>query len=894
MATSVSPAGTGVTYNFASSVQVGQYANGEWWAVGPVTITSITPAAAVVSGTFDTSGGTAYSNRNVNGTMVNPGNRSFVGGSTAANYDGVLTQGFDSLGTPGSAPTLPYNSSLDKDPATLGSSLVVTTGSVVKTISRTGANGTTYPDSSGRQHIQRMVVLTVVSSAPAAGSFRPPIAVSDKASYWTDSDLDYSWWPSLALPSGDVSPWASGTTVLTTQAAKMRGPYPLHFTQNTAGGRTTMPLNDGQAEYGREIGHDIAISALALCLDYTNAQKRDLLVGLVQLGIDVLGRRNEGGIFASSGGGEPWRKMPLLIAAKALASSAGAAALNAEVAASRLNYAESGQYFTVAKADIDANAAHYTADGRSRPPYDMTMVGTSEWGEAHTSTPSLATVRTRDGNGWETWYRPHNVAHMLGQTLAARLMGLDTLWNDPIVFDYEDRAWSKVKNSTFTTIAYGNSPTRFTQRMWQTYRNDSAATVPILVEVVGDGFVIGARFNVNLDVNFVPALGDFVPKVNGSTVTPPASFSTTLSAACVEGASTITVASATGIKLGMTLSGPVSSLADPCFVGTTRVKSIAGTTITLDSFVRENGASGQALTFSSLRVEGRAVQIVVPTALAKGDTVSLAYTQGATPLRNMRGVNVSSFSNTAGVNYTGQLIDPAPSISMIDNQVTARNKMVAGYGYDTGVKRLLLAVKFRVDTRTASAALLWASTNYRLYLASGTQIRMTWGGSTVFQHSMTPTPALSDGMTVTLLSRMDLTATSYSNQGIAYINDNRQADPTVGNITGGHSGINMAVGDVGLMGSPDGTSSPVLDGAFEWLWIDWGGATFTLPDITDSTVRAKFTTALIGGNGEGITGSAPKIFLPGYAPELNDVDGGLFNRGSVGGKAFSKLSGTWS
>ena len=38
----------GVTFTFAAPRPVGQYANGDWWVLGPVSITSITPESEVV------------------------------------------------------------------------------------------------------------------------------------------------------------------------------------------------------------------------------------------------------------------------------------------------------------------------------------------------------------------------------------------------------------------------------------------------------------------------------------------------------------------------------------------------------------------------------------------------------------------------------------------------------------------------------------------------------------------------------------------------------------------------------------------------------------------------------------------------------------------------------
>src|SRR5512133_2974517 len=70
----------GVTWSFDKNYRYGQFVNGDYWVVGPVTIKSINPASVVVS---------AQNNRVINGSMINP----------AIN----LLQGYDSrmLGTEG-------------------------------------------------------------------------------------------------------------------------------------------------------------------------------------------------------------------------------------------------------------------------------------------------------------------------------------------------------------------------------------------------------------------------------------------------------------------------------------------------------------------------------------------------------------------------------------------------------------------------------------------------------------------------------------------------------------------------------------------------------------------------------------------------------------------------
>lgn len=155
----------GVTFTFASARPVGQYANGDYWVQGPVTITSISPASTLHNGL--NGDGTSYTGRVVHGTMVNPGNRSFATGGLLANNTSNTVQGWDSVGS--SKPRVTYSAAANLDPGATGSPLSVTSGSVVKFVSALSGlpNG-----AENRPAGLDMAVLTVVSAIPAADARR--------------------------------------------------------------------------------------------------------------------------------------------------------------------------------------------------------------------------------------------------------------------------------------------------------------------------------------------------------------------------------------------------------------------------------------------------------------------------------------------------------------------------------------------------------------------------------------------------------------------------------------------------------------------------------------------------------------------------------------------------
>jgi len=143
------------TWSFSSDHAVGQYADGSWWVEGPVTINSIIPA----------------SSSGANGSMVNPA----PGGDqaiddTAADYNALLDI------------SLPYTASSSE-------SIISSSRGLVDHFS---------------QWIEYCGVLTIVPSAPMAGSFRPPFWGSDKSLAYSTSDINYNKLHRLSPGTGNT------------------------------------------------------------------------------------------------------------------------------------------------------------------------------------------------------------------------------------------------------------------------------------------------------------------------------------------------------------------------------------------------------------------------------------------------------------------------------------------------------------------------------------------------------------------------------------------------------------------------------------------------------------------------------------------------------------------
>jgi hypothetical protein len=266
----------GITWTFDKNYTVGQFANGDYWIVGPVTIIGIDPCSTNVGGVIK------------NGSMINPStDRQGFDNRTLSNWDASL------------------NVALDIKPS--NPLVIEPNASLISSISRTTPTSYNY--------LLTAAVLTVLSSAPPSGSFRPPYFDTTKDIRFNESDLNYSLLASLT-PVPD-------TESLATVERYFERPWLDWLTQDE--GRHIHPT-DNMPDYGGTIGNQIGIGALTLHLNYTNVQKRTLLTRYVQLGIDyyaIVSNSNFRTVWGGLGGtGGCGRKWPMMFAGIILNDSA--------------------------------------------------------------------------------------------------------------------------------------------------------------------------------------------------------------------------------------------------------------------------------------------------------------------------------------------------------------------------------------------------------------------------------------------------------------------------------------------------------------------------------------------------------------------------------------------
>ncbi len=431
----------GITWTFDKDYTVGQFANGDYWVVGPVTIVRIKPSSVELNG------------RMIHGSMINPSPRL---GQTQA-YDSAA---YGRYARPGNYdPSLnvarPNNDQLSKsNPLVLQPNC-----SLVSTESTLQANDSTQ--------LNAAAVLTVLDNPAKEGSFRPPYSGTDKTIRFNKEQLDYSLLASLKPVPG--SPGLSAVE------RYFERPWIDHIPLWPA---TALHPVDNMPPYGREIATQIGEGALMLNLNFSNTRKEKLLVRYVQLGIDLYGIVQDGGEknWTGMGGHASGRKFPILFAGLMLGDndmknigeksgdylySDGYGPNNAPP--DYVHFGEDDQTFYVTEADVDAtHSPEWKPDRRDaqKIPYEQEDIGLPEWGIVHSNGPE------RSNKFWVTSYRQVSSPGWGGFVLAAHIMRAKDLWNHDALFDYKDR-YMQVETDWKQT-------SRFVLGMWSTYRKDYA------------------------------------------------------------------------------------------------------------------------------------------------------------------------------------------------------------------------------------------------------------------------------------------------------------------------------------------------------------------------------------------------------------------------------------
>ena len=414
----------GIQWTFSDLEEYGQFANGDYWVLdngAGVTIISISPASTNIFGRIQ------------HGSMLNPT-------ESESGYDSTMGASYNASLNVGRPNGLDLS---NENPLTItgGNSLVS---------SRTNDTPNTRPQ------LVDASVLTIVSSRPPVGSFRPPYSGTDKSFNWNVSDIQWNKLPALSKASVDSVP------ILATLQEKIENVW-LDHGGGSWTGRYYHPSNN-MPDYGRDMAIITGDVALALMLDFTQTELEPLMYSFLQLGIDwygitenrinIITTTTQGGLWMGGGGHGHGRQWPMLFTGLMFDDDNILKYMNG---ITYPIFQEQQQHFYVTRADVDRE--RYTADGRPREPYLIGDIGLAEWGEQHTNQPQ------RDGNNWDAYYRSIVSMSIPGHSLAAILMSSEAVWGNTSFFDYQDR-WSIYQKSVGENLSYSS----FTNSMWDIYR----------------------------------------------------------------------------------------------------------------------------------------------------------------------------------------------------------------------------------------------------------------------------------------------------------------------------------------------------------------------------------------------------------------------------------------
>ena len=487
----------GITWFFDKEYKHGKFVNGDYWVVGPVKIIHINPPFIKKNGKF------------INGAMIDPDPADFPGdvnqhqgyGETVSHYDPA------------------YNAALpDGKAVSKNNPIIIKPGScIISTISSPGSGYGISPNEneSYDKHLKTAAILTVLNEIPEKNSFRPGYCSLNKVVCFNESQLKYSNLKKLKISRtilkamlNDYHIRAKGKPISAVGALENVADFferpwldhiPLHY------GRSLHPI-DNMPCYGKYISDYIGIGAVMLHLDFTNEQKKDLLVRFVQLGIDlysICSRRGGTNMWVANGGHGSGRKWPILFSGIMLNDKNGMMQIgkrSGDYAKSNgvfqvdlpndyIHFAEDDQTFYVSLKQINAHASYshepenYTPpdkgisnDPKYNPPpqykdnqgpqrfypYRKRDLGLPEYGQKHWSYKKGA--MSYDSKFWWSGYRFVNSPSWSGFVFAAHAMNAKKLWNHNALFDYVDR-WIEVSH-------YDKFSSHFIREVWFRHRKN--------------------------------------------------------------------------------------------------------------------------------------------------------------------------------------------------------------------------------------------------------------------------------------------------------------------------------------------------------------------------------------------------------------------------------------
>jgi len=444
-----------ITFEFDTSggqPVCGQFVTGDWWVVAPVTITRITPDHRSDCG--------SGRNLHCNGWQVNP--IAYGWTQERSSFDERSFRWDGSL-----MPALPYV-------ASPGDSIVKVRSWQPESYSRGSECG---PSGSGTNEdyscIDDVAILNVMASPPPADAFRPPyVGMAGGKPMHRLSEADISDWPNLSNVPGNAP---SAAVVRGLWGCPVLDHWVTPLNRNFHGKHCLKKPNGNGADYAAELAMVTGMTTLrSMHSDLNESEKLELLIPLVQLGIDLyymLTEYTPDMHWAPWGGNGSGRKLPILVAGRILRNT-GMLGIGVSHGGPPANWScssyfgEDGQtYYGVGGVALFGQVDEYTVCGcggtyGGNPGYDQHIASCGsppnvcrdpdgrvdgdvfELGTTGGACRAMRTPAAQIADGkWEAggyqWCCTSNP--WIGTQISALLLGLKGYWNHDAFFDYVDR-----------------------------------------------------------------------------------------------------------------------------------------------------------------------------------------------------------------------------------------------------------------------------------------------------------------------------------------------------------------------------------------------------------------------------------------------------------------------
>jgi hypothetical protein len=406
----------GITWTFEKPARVGQFVNGDWYVVGPVTVQAVAPRPLygneIPDSELDHMDRERPEEQRVrNGFMLNPPARMKVA------YDSGVRNWFD--------PSL-----IQKLPVAMqaGDSLVSTISMPKGLVLHAQLRNKIERGVEDSSPIRTAAVLTCVGAPQPADAFRPAFCDRQQRIYRA-RDLKRELLPTAAVA----------------KSIPKIEQY-VRFTQRPWVGTCFFGFEEpveNMPQYGLEYGRVAGISALLLCTDLKPAQKEPLLINFVQVGIDLGGMVRAGHPgWTAWGGHGSGRKLPIVFAGLLLGDDP-LAHINSSYPTVSFGEDEQTAYgdcWTGARVVFAGHSGVDAATGVGRD-----RVRGADWGPYEHTPPAQW---KDDQNLSESYRRCCTSVGWVAQALTLRLMRAEKSWRHDAFFDYVDR-WMYEDDSAF-------------------------------------------------------------------------------------------------------------------------------------------------------------------------------------------------------------------------------------------------------------------------------------------------------------------------------------------------------------------------------------------------------------------------------------------------------------